>query len=92
MRQTFACRYASFKFEFMPLGLMNAPSTFMIDFIFRDFPFVRVHRYDFIMFSDSTSWHVSHLLHAFQVIAKSGLKLKIENLHSCNLRRGHLEI
>ena len=41
---TFVCRYGTFKFEVMPFGLMNDPSTFqrMMDLIFRNCPFVRV--------------------------------------------------
>ena len=59
---------------------MNAPSTFqrMMDYVFRDIPFVRVYLDDVVVFSDSMSSHVEHLLQVFEVIAKSGLKLKIE--------------
>ena len=79
-KTTFVCRYGTFKFEVMPFGLMNAPSTFqrMMDYVFRDLPFVRVYLDDVVVFSYSMSAHVEHLLQVFQVIAKSGLKLKIE--------------
>lgn len=79
-KTTFVCRYGTFQFEVMPFGLMNAPSTFqrMMDYVFRDLLFVRVYLDDVVVFSDSMSSHVEHLFQVFEVMAKGGLKLKIE--------------
>ena len=79
-KTTFVCCYGTFQFEVMPFGLMNALSTFqrMMDYVFRDILFVRVYLDDVVVFSDSMSSHVEHMLQVFEAIAKSGLKLKIE--------------
>ena len=76
---TFVCRYGTFQFEVMPFGLMNAPSTFqrMIDGAFKDLPFIRVYLDDVVVFSESLDVHVDHLLQVFELIARSGLKLKL---------------
>ena len=50
----------------------------MTDYVFRDIPFVRVYLDDVLVLSDSMSSHAEHLLQVFEVIAKSGFKLKIE--------------
>ena len=75
-KTTFVCRYGTFQFELMLFGLTNAPSTFqrMMDYVFPDIPFVHVYLDDVVVFSDSMSSHVEHLLQVFEVIAKSGLK------------------
>ena len=50
----------------------------MIDSDFRGIPFVRVYLDNVVVFSDSMSSHAEHLLQVLKVIAKGGLKLKIE--------------
>ena len=50
---TFVCRFGTFKFEVMPFGLMNAPSTFqrMMDVILAGLKFVRVYLDDVVVLS-----------------------------------------
>lgn len=49
---TFVFPHESFKFEFMPFGLMNAPSTSerIMDFILREISFVHVSMDDVVFF------------------------------------------
>lgn len=74
---TFPCRYGTFQFEFMPFGLMNAPSAFprMIDRLFCDLPFVRVYLDDAVIFWKQTREHMHLLLHVFEMIMTHGLEL-----------------
>ena len=76
---TFVCRYGTYKFEVMPFGLMNAPSTFqrMMDTIFCGVPFVRVYLDDVVVFSKTLEEHLLHLQQVFDVIDDVGLKLKL---------------
>ena len=75
----FVCRFATFQFEVMPFGLMNAPSTFqrIMDQIFQGLCFVSVHLSDVVVFSRSIEKYTSHLREVFKVIAASGMRLKI---------------
>ena len=76
---TFVCWYGTFKFEVMPFGLMNAPSTFqrMVDLIFRNYSFFRVYLDDVVVFSADLKEHVEHLGDIFSTIAKHGLRRKV---------------
>ena len=73
--------YGTYKFEVMPFGLMNAPSTFqrMMDTIVRGLPFVRVYIDDDVVFSQNLEAHVIHLHQVFDVINEAGLQLKVSN-------------
>ena len=76
---TFVTRYSTYKFEVMPFGLMNAPSTFqrMMDEMVKDLPFVRAYLDDVVVFSKNMEEHVSHLRILFETLSQRGLKLKI---------------
>ena len=60
---TFVCRYGTYKFEVMPFGLMNVPSTFqrMMDTIVLGLKFVLVYLDDVVVFSKTLEEHLRHL-------------------------------
>ena len=94
-KTTFVCRYGTYKFEVMPFGLMNAPSTFqrMMDDVFRNLEFVRVYLVDVIVFSPDLDSHLVRLRAVFNVLSHVGLKLKISKCsfaHSAVRLLGHI--
>lgn len=76
---TFVCRYGTFMFQFMPFGLMNAPSTFqrMMDHVQREHLFVLFYTGDVALFSRSLKKHVTYLKAVIVRIAKHRLKLRL---------------
>ena len=88
---TFVCRYGTYKFEVMPFGLMNAPSTFqrMMDTIVRGLPFVCVYLDEVVVFSKSLEEHLRHLHQIFDVIDKAGLKLM---LSKCSFAQAKIKL
>ena len=87
----FVCRYGTCKFEVMPFGVMNAPSTFqrMIDTIVRGLPFVRFYLHDVVAFSKNLEEHLRHLQQVFDVINEAGLKLK---LSKCSFAQAKIKL
>lgn len=91
--RTVVCRYGSFKFEVMPFGLMNAPSTFqrMVDKVLCSMPFARVYLDDVVVFSANMEDHMKHVREVFGATSTEVLKLKIIKcnfaMHSLNLLR-----
>jgi len=67
----------------MPMGLMNAPSTFQraMDKLLGDLPFVRVYLDDIIVFSKSMEEHMEHLEIVLDRITEYNLKIKISKCH-----------
>lgn len=53
-KTTFVCRFETFRFELMPFGLMNAPSTFQRkkDGLLGRFSFVKEYLVDVFLFSE----------------------------------------
>ena len=88
---TFVCCYGTYKFEVMPFGLMNAPSTLqrIMDTIVRGLPFVRVYLDDVFVFSKTLEEHLRHLQQVFDVIDEAGLKL---NLSKCSLAQAEIKL
>jgi len=80
---TFTCRYGTYAWNVMPMGLMNAPSTFQraMDKLLGDLPFVRVYLDDIIVFSESIEEHLEHLEVVLDRISKYNLKIKIAKCH-----------
>lgn len=76
----FACRFGKIKFDVMPFGLMNDPSTFhwLMDRILKCFEFVRVYLDDVVIFSTNEEEHMKHLRIVIERIAGAHLKLKIK--------------
>ena len=94
-KTTFVCRYGTYKFEVMPFGLMNTPSTFqrMMDDVFRNLEFVRVYLDDVVVFSPNLATHLAHLRAVFEVLSHVGLKQKISKCsfaHSAVRLLGHI--
>ncbi len=77
---TFVCKFVTFKFEVMPFGLMNAPSTFqrMMDHLFRGVSHVCVYFDGVIVFSKYMEDHMVHLMDVFRRLSQFRLKLKIK--------------
>ena len=88
---TFVCRYGTYKFEVMPFGLMNAPSTFqrIMNTNVRGLPFVRVYLDDVVVFSKTLEEHLRHLQQVFDLIDKADLKLK---LLKCRFARAKIKL
>lgn len=76
---TFVCRQGTFKFEVMPFGLMNAPSSFqrMMNSLLGHLKFVKVYLDVVVIFSKDMTKHMIHLRAVIELIAKHGLKVKI---------------
>ena len=78
LKTTFTTKWGTFAFNWMPLGLCNAPRTFqrlMMD-IFRDFLryFLEVFIDNFVVFSERDQ-HLEFLRKTFQQCGETGLKL-----------------
>ena len=76
---TFTTRYGNFRFEVMPMGLINAPSTFqkMMDDILKDIPFARAYLDDVVIFSASIEEHMKHLHVVLTLLAGFNLRLRV---------------
>ena len=82
---TFATRWGNFRFEVMPMGLINAPSTFqrMMDEILKDIPFARAYLDDVVVFSTSMEQHLEHLSVVLRHLAGHELRLRITKCFFC---------
>ena len=76
---TFTTRFGNFRFEVMPMGLINAPSTFqkMMDGLLKDIPFARAYLDDVVIFSASLEDHLEHLQVVLTLLAGFNLRLRV---------------
>lgn len=74
----FVCRYGTFQFEVMPVGLVNALSTFhrMMVGLLGSLPLVRAYRDNLVIFSLSLKEHVCHIPQVVALVASHGLKIR----------------
>lgn len=74
-KTTFMCRFGTEKFEVMPVGLMNAPSTFqrMMDNLLVTLPFFKIYLDEIVVFSSDIHWHLLHLKEFFELVVRHGL-------------------
>ena len=81
----FTTRYGNFRFEVMPFGLINAPSTFqkMMDDILKDLPFARAYLDDVVIFSKSMDDHMRHVSAVFDRISSHSLRLRVSKCVFC---------
>ena len=81
----FTTRYGNFRFEVMPFGLINAPSTFqkMMDDILKDIPFARAYLDDVVIFSKSMDDHMRHVSAVFDRISSHRLRLLVRKCVFC---------
>ncbi len=76
----------TFQFEVMPFGLMNSQATFqtMMDRIRLKVDNVRFYVDDVVVFSRNNEEHAMHLENVFRILKDNGLRLRVENVFSCN--------
>lgn len=78
-KTSFLCRFGTLRFEFIPFGLMNAPSTFqiMMDHILARLSLVPINLDDVVVFSDTIAEHFEHLKMVIKRVSTARLKLKV---------------
>lgn len=76
---TFICQFGTYKFEVMPFGLMNAPSTFqrIMNGVLRGLPFATVYVDDVVIFSEILEEHLVHCREVFARIKAANWKVKV---------------
>ena len=79
-KTTFICRYGTYQFEVMPMGLMNSAATFqrMMDKILANVDNVRCYIDDVVIHSKTKEEHVTHLKTVFDLLRKNGLRLRLK--------------
>lgn len=77
---TFPIRFGNFRFEVMPMGIINAPSTYqkMMDRILKDVPFTRAYLDDVIIHSSTMDEHVEHLAATLRWLSGHDLRLPVK--------------
>ena len=82
-KTAFATQYRLFKYAVLPLGLCNAPSTFLhlMNDVFGDYvdKFVLVYLGNLLVFSSSTAEHDQHLRLVLQHLHEHHLQAKLCN-------------
>ena len=70
----FICRYGTFEYTVMPLGLTNAPATFqrLMHSVFGDLldDFLTIYLDDLLVFSANETEHLEHLRTVFSCMCK----------------------
>lgn len=79
----FTARHGTYQFGVIPLGPVDAPSTFprMVHVFMQGLLFVRVYIDDFFIFSKSMEEHVSHIQEVFQRLNNRSLKIELSKCH-----------
>ncbi len=79
-KAAFICRYGTFQFEVMPVGLMNSHAKFqrMMDRILLKVGNVRCYVDDVVIFSKNTEEHARHLKNVFRILKDNGLSLRFK--------------
>lgn len=90
-KRTFLSRFWKFQCEVVLFGLMNVPYTFqrLMEKVFMEVPFVRVHLDDFVIFSYTLEKHMDHVSFVLKRIASQGLKVKV-NKYTFTMRQVEL--
>lgn len=86
-KTTFICRYGTFQFEVVLMGLSNADATFqsMMDTILANVSNVKCYIDDVVAHSKTKEEHVEHI----KMVMKNGLKLK---LRKCFFMQPNVEL
>jgi Reverse transcriptase (RNA-dependent DNA polymerase) len=84
-KTTFTSHYGTYRFLRLPFGLRNAPATFQraIDIILSGVKWKTflVYLDDIIVFSDSRSVHLAHVVEVLTLLGNAGLSLKLKKCH-----------
>lgn len=79
-KTAFICEFGHFEFVRMPFGLCNAPASFqkLMDKVLAPYlrKFVLVYLDDIVIFSKTFQEHLEHIQSIFEILRKSGLKIK----------------
>ena len=72
-----------FEWNFMPMGVMNAPMTFsmIMNQVLGDLSFVLVYMDDIVIFSNSIDDHIKHIKIVMKRLNDVNIKINLENVH-----------
>ena len=90
-KTTFICRYGTYQFEVMPMGLMNSGATFqrMMDTILVNVSNVKCYIDDVVIHSATMEEHMVHLETVMELLKKHGLKLRLKK---CSFMQPRVEL
>lgn len=74
----------TFKFEVMPFGLLNAPSTFqrMMQELVGHLAYVGFYLDDVVIFLETLEDHISHFHEAVQIVSRHSFNVKVSKFDS----------